>query len=173
MIKIKKKNFIKCSPCNPAQMLRPGLQRRWPSKTVPFLDVCCWRLQKLQIASVLLWQWLDCSALTSGLAHRLGKSDILPSMEEQPKERAQDRQHQHHGEDRTSTPHTTSLKHDQSHFQRQHQETQTKKTGWAIRKRELAPASLTQLMSTNRVANLCSLTCVHSTVIVSLCPLGE
>ncbi|XP_027129211.1 nuclear fragile X mental retardation-interacting protein 2 [Larimichthys crocea] len=58
-------------------------------------------------------------------------------MEEQPKDRAQDRQyhhqHQHHhhhrgGEDRNST--TTCLKNDQSHFhQRQHQETQTKKTG--------------------------------------------
>ncbi|XP_031713314.1 nuclear fragile X mental retardation-interacting protein 2 isoform X1 [Anarrhichthys ocellatus] len=55
-------------------------------------------------------------------------------MEEQPRDRAQERQYHHHGEDRRSTQHTTSLKHDQSHFQRQHQETQTKKTGWAIRK---------------------------------------
>uniref|UniRef100_A0A3B4YAN7 Nuclear FMR1 interacting protein 2 n=1 Tax=Seriola lalandi dorsalis TaxID=1841481 RepID=A0A3B4YAN7_SERLL len=55
-------------------------------------------------------------------------------MEEQPKDRAQDRQYHHHGEDRNSIQHTTCLKHDQSHFQRQHQETQTKKTGWAIRK---------------------------------------
>ncbi|KAM6911474.1 FMR1-interacting protein NUFIP2 [Lycodopsis pacificus] len=50
-------------------------------------------------------------------------------MEEQPRDRAQERQYHHHGEDRRSTQHTTSLKHDQSHFQRQHQETQTKKTG--------------------------------------------
>ncbi|XP_060911560.1 FMR1-interacting protein NUFIP2 [Labrus mixtus] len=51
-------------------------------------------------------------------------------MEEQPKDRAQDRQyHHHHGEDRSSTQQTPCLKHDQSHFQRQHQETQTKKTG--------------------------------------------
>ncbi|KAM6984511.1 FMR1-interacting protein NUFIP2 [Tautogolabrus adspersus] len=50
-------------------------------------------------------------------------------MEEQPKDRAQDRQYQHHGEDRSSIQHTTCLKNDQSHFQRQHQETQTKKTG--------------------------------------------
>lgn len=50
-------------------------------------------------------------------------------MEEQPKDRAQDRQYHHHGEDRNSIHHTTGLKHDQSHFQRQHQETQTKKTG--------------------------------------------
>ncbi|XP_040037401.2 FMR1-interacting protein NUFIP2 isoform X1 [Gasterosteus aculeatus] len=55
-------------------------------------------------------------------------------MEEQPRDRAQDRQHHHHGGDRHSIQHTTCLKHDQSHFQRQHQETQTKKTGWAIRK---------------------------------------
>ncbi|KAA8587148.1 nuclear fragile X mental retardation-interacting protein 2 isoform X1 [Etheostoma spectabile] len=55
-------------------------------------------------------------------------------MEEQPKDRAQERQHHHHGEDKHSSQHTTCLKHDQSHFQRQHQETQTKKTGWAIRK---------------------------------------
>ncbi|XP_029375971.1 nuclear fragile X mental retardation-interacting protein 2 [Echeneis naucrates] len=50
-------------------------------------------------------------------------------MEEQPKDRAQDRQYHHHGEDRNSIQHTTCLKNDQSHFQRQHQETQTKKTG--------------------------------------------
>ncbi|GAA6235914.1 nuclear fragile X mental retardation-interacting protein 2 [Lates japonicus] len=50
-------------------------------------------------------------------------------MEEQPKDRAQDRQYHHHGEDRSSIQHTTCLKNDQSHFQRQHQETQTKKTG--------------------------------------------
>lgn len=50
-------------------------------------------------------------------------------MEEQPKDRAQDRQYHHHGEDRNSIQHPTCLKHDQSHFQRQHQETQTKKTG--------------------------------------------
>ncbi|XP_074468224.1 FMR1-interacting protein NUFIP2 isoform X1 [Sebastes fasciatus] len=55
-------------------------------------------------------------------------------MEEQPKDRAQERQYHHHGEDRQSTQHPTCLKHDQSHFQRQHQETQTKKTGWAIRR---------------------------------------
>lgn len=73
-------------------------------------------------------------------------------MEEQPKDRAQDRQYHHHGEDRNSIQHTTCLKHDQSHFQRQHQETQTKKTGWAIRKSELTLGSLTQLMSTSRPA---------------------
>ncbi|KAM9847093.1 FMR1-interacting protein NUFIP2 [Aulostomus maculatus] len=50
-------------------------------------------------------------------------------MEEQPKDRAQDRHYHHHGDDRSSTQHTTSLKHDQSHFQRQHQEAPTKKTG--------------------------------------------
>ncbi|XP_026184743.1 nuclear fragile X mental retardation-interacting protein 2 [Mastacembelus armatus] len=50
-------------------------------------------------------------------------------MEEQPKDRAQDKRHQHHGEDRDCSQHTACLKHDQSHFQRQHQETQTKKTG--------------------------------------------
>ncbi|XP_074529106.1 FMR1-interacting protein NUFIP2 isoform X1 [Halichoeres trimaculatus] len=54
-------------------------------------------------------------------------------MEEQPKDRAQDRQYHHHGEDRNSIQHTTCVKNDQSHFQRQHQETQTKKTGRAIR----------------------------------------
>ncbi|XP_040906969.1 nuclear fragile X mental retardation-interacting protein 2 [Toxotes jaculatrix] len=50
-------------------------------------------------------------------------------MEEQPKDRAQDRQYHLQGEDRSSIQHTTCLKNDQSHFQRQHQETQTKKTG--------------------------------------------
>uniref|UniRef100_A0A3P8SFY0 Nuclear FMR1 interacting protein 2 n=1 Tax=Amphiprion percula TaxID=161767 RepID=A0A3P8SFY0_AMPPE len=50
-------------------------------------------------------------------------------MEEQPKDRAQDRQYHHHGEDRNSIQHTTCLKNDQSHLQCQHQETQTKKTG--------------------------------------------
>ncbi|XP_037323121.2 FMR1-interacting protein NUFIP2 isoform X1 [Pungitius pungitius] len=55
-------------------------------------------------------------------------------MEEQPRDRAQERQYHHHGGDRHTIQHTTCLKHDQSHFQRQHQETQTKKTGWAIRK---------------------------------------
>ncbi|XP_054482123.1 FMR1-interacting protein NUFIP2 isoform X2 [Anoplopoma fimbria] len=50
-------------------------------------------------------------------------------MEEQPKDRAQERQYFHHGEDRHPTQHTTCLKNDQTHFQRQHQETQTKKTG--------------------------------------------
>ncbi|XP_072302557.1 FMR1-interacting protein NUFIP2 [Eucyclogobius newberryi] len=48
-------------------------------------------------------------------------------MEEQPKDRAQGK-HQH-GADRLSTQHTAGLKHDQSHSQRQHQETNTKKTG--------------------------------------------
>uniref|UniRef100_A0A1A8IMV4 Nuclear fragile X mental retardation protein interacting protein 2 n=1 Tax=Nothobranchius kuhntae TaxID=321403 RepID=A0A1A8IMV4_NOTKU len=50
-------------------------------------------------------------------------------MEEQPKDRAQDRHYHHHGEDRNSTQRTACLKNDQSHFQCQHQETQTKKTG--------------------------------------------
>ncbi|CAG5878170.1 unnamed protein product [Menidia menidia] len=50
-------------------------------------------------------------------------------MEEQPKDRAQDRQYHHHGEDRNTAQHATYLKHDQSHFQCQHKETQTKKTG--------------------------------------------
>nr|XP_046266440.1 nuclear fragile X mental retardation-interacting protein 2 isoform X2 [Scatophagus argus] len=50
-------------------------------------------------------------------------------MEEQPKDRAQDRQYHHHGGDRNSIQQTACLKNDQSHFQRQHQETQTKKTG--------------------------------------------
>ncbi|XP_011609755.2 nuclear fragile X mental retardation-interacting protein 2 isoform X2 [Takifugu rubripes] len=51
------------------------------------------------------------------------------SMEEQPKDRAQDRHYPHHGGDRSSTRHTACVKHDQSHFQCHHQETQTKKTG--------------------------------------------
>uniref|UniRef100_A0A3Q3RBJ8 Nuclear FMR1 interacting protein 2 n=1 Tax=Monopterus albus TaxID=43700 RepID=A0A3Q3RBJ8_MONAL len=57
-------------------------------------------------------------------------------MEEQPKDRAQDKQYHHHGEDRNSIQHTVTacLKNDPSHFQRQHQETPTKKTGWANRK---------------------------------------
>ncbi|XP_019941340.2 FMR1-interacting protein NUFIP2 [Paralichthys olivaceus] len=50
-------------------------------------------------------------------------------MEDQPRDRAQDRHYQHRGEDRHSTHRTAALKNDQSHFQRQHQETQTKKTG--------------------------------------------
>lgn len=50
-------------------------------------------------------------------------------MEEQPKDRAQERQYHHHGEDRNPIQRTTCLNNDQSHFQRQHQETQTKKTG--------------------------------------------
>ncbi|MEQ2275429.1 hypothetical protein XENORESO_003235 [Xenotaenia resolanae] len=50
-------------------------------------------------------------------------------MEEQPKDRAQDRQHHHNAEDRTSIQRTACLKHDQSQFQCQHQETQAKKTG--------------------------------------------
>ncbi|XP_034405596.1 nuclear fragile X mental retardation-interacting protein 2 isoform X1 [Cyclopterus lumpus] len=55
-------------------------------------------------------------------------------MEEQPRDRAHERQYHHRGEDRHPIQRTTCIKHDQSHFQRQHQETQTKKTGWAIRK---------------------------------------
>ncbi|XP_068456665.1 FMR1-interacting protein NUFIP2 isoform X2 [Clinocottus analis] len=50
-------------------------------------------------------------------------------MEEQPRDRAHERQYHHRGEDRRPVQRTTCLKHDQSHFQRQHQETQTKKTG--------------------------------------------
>ncbi|CAG02986.1 unnamed protein product [Tetraodon nigroviridis] len=50
-------------------------------------------------------------------------------MEEQPRDRAQDRHYQHHGGDRSSTRHPACVKHDQSHFQCHHQETQTKKTG--------------------------------------------
>ncbi|XP_037543417.1 nuclear fragile X mental retardation-interacting protein 2 [Nematolebias whitei] len=50
-------------------------------------------------------------------------------MEEQPKDRAQDRHYYQHGGDRSSTQRAACLKNDQSHFQRQHQETQTKKTG--------------------------------------------
>lgn len=38
---------------NSTQTPRLGTQQRWPPKTVPFLDVYCWRLQRLQIASVL------------------------------------------------------------------------------------------------------------------------
>ncbi|KAM8899411.1 FMR1-interacting protein NUFIP2 [Spinachia spinachia] len=53
-------------------------------------------------------------------------------MEEQPRDRAQERLYHHHGGDKHTVQHTTFLKHDQSHFQRQHQETQTKKT--AIKK---------------------------------------
>ncbi|TNN86837.1 Nuclear fragile X mental retardation-interacting protein 2 [Liparis tanakae] len=55
-------------------------------------------------------------------------------MEEQPRDRAHERQYHHRGEDRQPIQRVTCIKHDQSHFQRQHQETQTKKTGWAIRK---------------------------------------
>ncbi|XP_015246939.1 PREDICTED: nuclear fragile X mental retardation-interacting protein 2 [Cyprinodon variegatus] len=50
-------------------------------------------------------------------------------MEEHPKDRAQDRQQHHNGEDRGSLPRTACLKHDRSQFQCQHQETQAKKTG--------------------------------------------
>ncbi|KAF7664196.1 hypothetical protein LDENG_00185250 [Lucifuga dentata] len=50
-------------------------------------------------------------------------------MEEKPKDRAPDKQYQHDGEDRSSTQQPACLKHDQSHFQHKHQETQTKKTG--------------------------------------------
>ncbi|KAM4620021.1 FMR1-interacting protein NUFIP2 [Polymixia lowei] len=49
-------------------------------------------------------------------------------MEEQPKDRAQERQYYHRGEDRSPVQHTTCVKNDQTHFQYQHQETQTKKT---------------------------------------------
>ncbi|XP_034034649.1 nuclear fragile X mental retardation-interacting protein 2 [Thalassophryne amazonica] len=48
-------------------------------------------------------------------------------MEEQPKDRAQDRHYHHHGEDRRPAQHPGCVKNDQGHFQ--HQETQTKKTG--------------------------------------------
>lgn len=52
-------------------------------------------------------------------------------MEEQPRDRAQDKQyHHHHGEDKHPVQHTAGLKHDQSHIQRQHQETHAKKTGY-------------------------------------------
>ncbi|CAB1421954.1 unnamed protein product [Pleuronectes platessa] len=50
-------------------------------------------------------------------------------MEDQPRDRAKDRHYEQRGEDRHSTHRTAALKNDQSHFQRQHQETQTKKTG--------------------------------------------
>ncbi|KAM4546309.1 FMR1-interacting protein NUFIP2 isoform 2-T2 [Fundulus diaphanus] len=51
-------------------------------------------------------------------------------MEEQPRDRAQDRQQQHHnGEDRSPVQRTACLKHDQGQFQCKHQETQAKKTG--------------------------------------------
>ncbi|KAK7922689.1 hypothetical protein WMY93_009591 [Mugilogobius chulae] len=52
-------------------------------------------------------------------------------MEEQPKDRAQDKLYNQHAVDRHSIQHTAGLKHDQSHIQRQHQETHTKKTGYA------------------------------------------
>ncbi|KAJ0061798.1 hypothetical protein NL108_012455 [Boleophthalmus pectinirostris] len=51
-------------------------------------------------------------------------------MEEQPRDRAQDKLYPQHGVDRQSIQHTAGLKHDQSHIQRQHQETHTKKTGY-------------------------------------------
>ncbi|XP_029956058.1 nuclear fragile X mental retardation-interacting protein 2 [Salarias fasciatus] len=50
-------------------------------------------------------------------------------MEEQPKDRAQDRQYHHHGDDRNTIQHTTCVKNAQSQLQCQHQEAQTKKTG--------------------------------------------
>ncbi|XP_031663704.1 nuclear fragile X mental retardation-interacting protein 2-like isoform X1 [Oncorhynchus kisutch] len=50
-------------------------------------------------------------------------------MEEQPKDRAQERRYYHHGEERNPIQYKTSLKNDQISFQYQHQETQTKKTG--------------------------------------------
>ncbi|XP_035481253.2 nuclear fragile X mental retardation-interacting protein 2 isoform X1 [Scophthalmus maximus] len=53
-------------------------------------------------------------------------------MEDQPSDRAQDRQQQQQQQragDRDTAQHTAALNNDQSHFQRQHQETQTKKTG--------------------------------------------
>ncbi|XP_024121894.1 nuclear fragile X mental retardation-interacting protein 2 [Oryzias melastigma] len=50
-------------------------------------------------------------------------------MEEQPKDRAQERQNHHYGEDRNYIQHTLRLKNDQSQLQCQHQETQAKKTG--------------------------------------------
>uniref|UniRef100_A0AAV2J7Z5 Uncharacterized protein n=1 Tax=Knipowitschia caucasica TaxID=637954 RepID=A0AAV2J7Z5_KNICA len=52
------------------------------------------------------------------------------SMEEQPKERAQDKLYQQHGVERHPIHHTADLKHVQSHIQRQHQETYKKKTGY-------------------------------------------
>ncbi|CAL9685775.1 unnamed protein product [Knipowitschia caucasica] len=51
-------------------------------------------------------------------------------MEEQPKERAQDKLYQQHGVERHPIHHTADLKHVQSHIQRQHQETYKKKTGY-------------------------------------------
>ncbi|XP_071190656.1 FMR1-interacting protein NUFIP2-like isoform X1 [Salvelinus alpinus] len=53
-------------------------------------------------------------------------------MEEQPKDRAQDRRYHHYGEERNHIQYKSSLKNDQIYFQ--YQETQTKKTGRAIRK---------------------------------------
>ncbi|KAM6907050.1 FMR1-interacting protein NUFIP2 [Xenentodon cancila] len=50
-------------------------------------------------------------------------------MEEQPKDRAQDRHYHPHGKDRNSSQHAARVKNEQSHLQRQHQEAQTKKTG--------------------------------------------
>ncbi|XP_055798762.1 FMR1-interacting protein NUFIP2-like isoform X1 [Salvelinus fontinalis] len=50
-------------------------------------------------------------------------------MEEQPKDRAQERRYHHHGEERNPIQYKTALKNDQIYFQYQHQETQTKKTG--------------------------------------------
>ncbi|XP_008331165.1 nuclear fragile X mental retardation-interacting protein 2 [Cynoglossus semilaevis] len=51
-------------------------------------------------------------------------------MEEKPKDRAQEKEYHYHAEDRSSIQHATCVKNDQSNFQRQHQETQTKKTGF-------------------------------------------
>ncbi|XP_041742765.2 nuclear fragile X mental retardation-interacting protein 2 [Coregonus clupeaformis] len=48
-------------------------------------------------------------------------------MEEQPKDRAQDRRYHHHGEERNPIQYKSSVKNDQIYFQ--YQETQTKKTG--------------------------------------------
>ncbi|XP_061156238.1 FMR1-interacting protein NUFIP2 [Syngnathus typhle] len=51
-------------------------------------------------------------------------------MEAQPKDRARDSRNQHRGDDASPPRRTVCLKHDQSHFhQRQHQETNAKKTG--------------------------------------------
>ncbi|XP_077402876.1 FMR1-interacting protein NUFIP2 [Vanacampus margaritifer] len=51
-------------------------------------------------------------------------------MEAQPKDRARDSRNQHRGEDASPSRWTACIKHDQSHFhQRQHQETNAKKTG--------------------------------------------
>ncbi|XP_061753039.1 FMR1-interacting protein NUFIP2 isoform X1 [Nerophis ophidion] len=49
-------------------------------------------------------------------------------MEEQPRDRAKDL-HRHRGDDTSPPRQTARLKHDQSHFQRQHQEANAKKTG--------------------------------------------